>query len=231
MRRYGPQLGNDGTLTRAASTGTCLPWPWASMPVRPSATWWRPCDPFPKVSHGSLGWPTTSRRAIDQRGVQCRMADSHGQDATGRSTSPAALSPCFDPASAAHQTQAVAAGGGHQRAGARRCPPSRGRGAPGVPGSAIPLSCLNEARFGIVWGAAQATSAFRWQRNGHFQYWRHFSAGPGQLARPVPRQHSQAGRVVLQHPALSRCASAKVRGDRVLASSHPAEGQRCGLAG
>jgi hypothetical protein len=26
----------------------------------PSAAWLRPCDPFPRVSHGWLGWPTTS---------------------------------------------------------------------------------------------------------------------------------------------------------------------------
>ncbi len=59
-----------------------------------------------------------------------------------------------------HPQQDVAAGVDHLRAAARRRPsPRRRRAAGGRPRCKGPLSCLNEARYGIVWGAAGAARA------------------------------------------------------------------------
>ena len=59
-----------------------------------------------------------------------------------------------------HPQEAVAARLGHLRAAAgRRAPARLARCCPKRPRCAGPLSCLNEARYGIVWGAVGAARA------------------------------------------------------------------------
>ena len=59
-----------------------------------------------------------------------------------------------------HPPEALAAGVGHLRARPRRRPAARVDAVlPGVTGLRGPLSCLNEARFGILWGVVGAARA------------------------------------------------------------------------
>ena len=55
-----------------------------------------------------------------------------------------------------HRAKAIAARVGYERARTRRVPSSGRRAAAARRGLVAPLSCLNEARFGIVWGAIGA---------------------------------------------------------------------------
>ena len=95
------------------------------------------------------------------------------------------------------QAQAVAARLGHQRARARR------RAAAGVEpcfpevrGLRGPLSCLNEARYGIVWGAMgaarsslEAALAYADERSAVRQADRRLPAHPAEARRHDPRVH------------------------------------------
>ena len=58
-----------------------------------------------------------------------------------------------------HPSQAFTARVDHERAGALGLPPSRRRALAAGEGLGAPLACLNEARYGIVWGAMGAARA------------------------------------------------------------------------
>ena len=133
------------------------------------------CFGLTEPDHGSDpgGMRTRARRDGGGLGAQrrARCGSPTGRSPTspssGRRRRPARRSPRESAASSYRparpgsprrdQAQDVAARLGHRRAGPATtcgCPPTRS--CPSVRGLKGPLSCLNEARFGIIWGALGA---------------------------------------------------------------------------
>ena len=113
--------------------------------------------------------------------------------------------------------EAVAARLGHLRAAARRrAPPGRARCCRRRPRCGGPLSCLNEARYGIVWGAVGAARAC-------FEAALDYSKERIAFGRPIAS-------IQLQQQKLAMMALEVNRGDAAGAAPRPAEGQRpaCG---
>ena len=166
------------------------------------------------------GWVLTRQQAVDHQRQPGRRGRGLGPLRRGRGRLPgrARHARLHDQP---HPRQVLAAGQRHRRAGVRRVRLPDGARLPGARGLKAPLACLNQARYGIAWGAVGAAmdcydTALRYagERLAVRPAHRLVPAGAAEAGDHGDGDHQGAGPVPAAGPAQGRRARPRCRWSR-----------------